>query len=324
MITREHFDRAIERIESVLEIYYRAYKRAGWQVAIGTSGTIKYIGALVSGGKAEHVITYDKLIGLRDQIISKGSVKGCNFKNVPLDRQQILPGGLAVLIGVFELLQIDELHYEDAGLREGVIYQELWHLEHPDIRERSVQDLLARHKVDAEQVGRIEATAVGVFDQLATGSNLGYYRNMLRWAANLHEVGRSIRIQGVHDHSKYIVTHSPMPGFSIEQQSVMAWLVGNHRKGISLEPLTEFHQHQARLLRLVLMCLRIAVTLHRSRGSIDELPMATVDTSDQKDVICLSFSKSWLDEHALSAYDLAQEAKRWQKRGWLLQVIALA
>ncbi len=322
-LTKERFDSAVARVESILEIYYRSYVNAGWQVVIGTSGTIKHISSIVAQQQSS-VVTYSGLLALRDQMIDAQVIDACHYEGVPDDRVKILPGGLAVLIGIFELFEIEELHYEDAGLREGVIYQELWHLEHPDIRERSVNDLKERHKVDVLQCARVQATALTIYDQLADKYRSDEYRKLLDWAAQLHEVGRTIRVQDVQDHSKYIVRHSPMPGFTVEQQKILAWLVGNHRKGIDVEKINTFTQHDPQMLVWLLMALRIAVTLHRSRGEIDCIPEATAEFVDAVPQLTIGLAQAWLKTHSLSDYDLAEEAKRWQKRGWALQLEPLA
>jgi len=324
-ITSRNFFNAINRVKADLEIYYRAYRKEGWDVAIGTSGTVKHVASLVEPDANEPSITLAGLLELKSKLIEYGTVEHEYFERVPQDRRTIIPGGLAVLIGVFQLLKIKELHFCDAGLREGVIYQELWHLEHTDIRERTVGDLIERHRLPQIQATRVQETSVALFEQIAKEhKHFGYYRSFLRWAAMLHEVGRAIRIQNVHQHSGYIVSHSPMPGFSIEQQAVLAWLVTNHRKGINIDALSSFPQHDFEMLRVVLVCLRSAVTLHRSRASLDRIPL--IESNDLSDRIqfTLIFDERWLEEHPLTAFDLSEEQRRWQKRNVDLQIISNA
>jgi len=320
-ITSLHFFNAVTRVKSELEIYYRAYRKEGWDVAIGTSGTVKHVAALVSSGSSDPSIRLEHLLELRSKIIEFGTVHHDYFSSVPEDRRSIIPGGLSVLIGVFQLLKIDELHFCDAGLREGVIYQELWHLEHTDIRERTVGDLIDRHRLPQMQATRVQETAVALFDQIANEKkHFKYYRSFLRWSAMLHEVGRAIRIQNVHAHSGYIVSHSPMPGYSIEQQAVLAWLVTNHRKNINIEAIKTFPQHDFKMLRAVLICLRTSVALHRSRTSLDRVPLIELSEVDDTAQVKLIFTERWLDEHPLTAFDLSEEKRRWQKRDVEIQI----
>ena len=53
-------------------------------------------------------------------------------------------------------------------------------------------------------------------------------RQALKWAADLHEVGRSISHNSYHKHSAYIVGNADMPGFSKPEQALLASLQLGH------------------------------------------------------------------------------------------------
>ncbi|MFS9663291.1 exopolyphosphatase, partial [Klebsiella pneumoniae] len=57
---------------------------------------------------------------------------------------------------------------------------------------------------------------------------------LLKWAVMLREVGLNINPSGMHRHSAYILHNSDLPGFSLEQQRLMATLVRSQRYAIQL------------------------------------------------------------------------------------------
>ena len=65
----------------------------------------------------------------------------------------------------------------------------------------------------------------------------------------------------------------------------------------------------------LLICLRIAIILHRGRDGID----STVDIALDNNLINLTFSPSWLDEQPLTKAGLAQEARYLNAVGFNLQ-----
>src|SRR6185437_16542560 len=62
---------------------------------------------------------------------------------------------------------------------------------------------------------------------------------LLRWASRLHEIGLDVSHSGYHRHGAYLLENADMPGFSREEQRLLARMVGGHRRKLALEGLEE-------------------------------------------------------------------------------------
>ena len=211
-------------------------------------------------------ITYPALLKLRTQILKWKHTDEIDFEGLKEDRKAVLPAGLAILIGLFEVLGIERMGYSDGALREGVMYDLLGRFRHEDVRDRSVQAMMARYYADPRQADRVALTARALFEQVADALQLDEEDgDLLRRAAYLHEIGLAISHGSYHRHGAYLLEHSDVPGFSKVDQLRLSFLVGLHRRklrGDSLDLVR--HAGGASLVTLCLL-LRLAVLFHHSR-----------------------------------------------------------
>jgi exopolyphosphatase/guanosine-5'-triphosphate,3'-diphosphate pyrophosphatase len=162
-------------------------------------------------------------------------------------------------------------------------------------------------------------TAMSLFEQAETGWRLiGENKLILKWAAQLHEIGLQISHGSYHKHGAYILTHADLPGFSRTEQSLLATLLLNHRQKfrvISFENLVTRAQKPG--LRLCVL-LRLAVLLHRGRTD-EQVPNFSlqVDGSD----IMLRFPENWLEQHSLTKADLNKECEFLKDAGFSLSYL---
>ena len=127
---------------------------------------------------------------------------------------------------------------------------------------------------------------------------------MLGWAARLHEIGLDISHDGYQRHGAYIAEHADMPGFPRAEQRFLALLIGGQRHQIDIKRLTVLPKGWRETgLRLVIL-LRIAVLLNRSRNDV-ELP--TVSASATGNSLTVRFDTTWLADNPLTIADLERE-----------------
>jgi exopolyphosphatase/guanosine-5'-triphosphate,3'-diphosphate pyrophosphatase len=135
------------------------------------------------------------------------------------------------------------------------------------------------------------------------------------WAARLHEVGLDIAHARYHHHGGYLIENSDLPGFVRLEQQLVACLVTLHRRKLDDPYLDELPgSWRAPMLKLVVL-LRLATLLHRSRSPSD-LPAIALSTG--KDSLELKFPQGWLDANPLTAADLTQEIEWLKARGFAL------
>jgi len=108
-------------------------------------------------------------------------------------------------------------------LREGLLYDQLGRIRHEDVRDRTIGRLAERYHVDAEQAARVERTALQLLRQAAApwALDAATSRQLLAWAARLHEIGLVVSYTGYHKHGAYLVANADMPGFSRDEQAVL-------------------------------------------------------------------------------------------------------
>ncbi len=289
-----------------------ALRRHGWQEAVGASGTIKAIGlAIQAAGLGSGEVNPDGLAWLKRKIFKLGEVDKLDLDGIKADRRAIFPAGLAILEAIFDACEIARMSHSEGALREGVLYDLLGRHHHEDVRERTLSALMERYHVDLEQAARVEAKALAALDQVADSWELGddWHRELLSWAAKVHEVGLDIAHYQYHKHGAYLVEHSDLPGFSRLDQQMLALLVRGHRRNIPRDKLAEFGAEGIKLVRLCVL-LRFAILFHHIRGT-QEMPKVRLQADEQN--LGIHFPDGWLEANPLTQADFALEAD-WLKR----------
>ena len=286
----------------------RDYRRLGWNSSVGASGTVKAARqACLSLGFSTEFITRDALQKLCDYLIQQGHSDKLDIEGIKPERRAVLPAGVAILSAIFESLDVEAMSFSDGALREGVLYDMAGRLRHEDVRERTINALAKRYHVDRKQASRVEATALIALAQVKDAWQLksSDYQEMLSWAARSHEIGLAVAHSQFHKHSAYLLQHSDLPGFTQQEQQLLAFLVRGHRRKFAKE---EYRQLPAGLrepYRYLCLLLRLSVIMHRSRSTA-RLPAFELNVDGSK--IELSFPDGWLDHHPLTRADLEQEA----------------
>ena len=306
VITQKRMTRAI--IDSELVFYPVArYMRSGnWEEAVGCSGTIKAIRNIVHAeGWCDSGITLDALYRLQNALVKQGRVDRLDLESLKPDRAPVLPGGVAILTAVFETLDIDQMRVSEQALREGLLYDLVGRLQHKDVRDATVQSAMQRWNLDIEHASNVTETVKNLFNQVKSDWSLtNEHRDLVVWAAQLHEIGLQISHGTYHKRGAYILAHADLPGFSRQEQSILATLVLSHRQRFrtnAFDDLVESVRQPS--LRLCLL-LRLAVLFHRGRTD-EQVPNVSIKAG--KDFVELHFPYGWLDQHPLTQADLGKE-----------------
>lgn len=318
-ITEDAFAQAYTAARQELLPVRAAIAGAGWKNAVGSSGTIKAIQTVAeAAGWATEGITAASLDRLRRRATRAGHADQLDLPGLEESRRGIFAPGLAILCAAFDALGIDHMTHSTGALREGALYDLLGRIRHEDVRDRSVLALVRRNHADEAHAERVAKTALALFDQLARRWGLDADdRELLRWAALLHEIGLDISHSNFQKHGAYLVQHTDLPGFSRQEQRLMAVLVRNHRRKFSAESLAELppDRHQSALRLCVL--LRLAVVLHHGRNE-KRLPRLVL--RERAGLLELVLPRRWQQTRTLALADLGQEAEFLAAAGVALQV----
>ncbi|HAZ54625.1 MAG TPA: exopolyphosphatase, partial [Franconibacter helveticus] len=322
-ITPDNFRRARLAAVQKLESLAWQYRLHGWSVALGASGTIKAAHeVLLAMGEKDGLITADRLDKLRDEVLNYKSFTSLTLPGLSEERKAVFVPGLAILCGVFDALAIRELRLSDGALREGVLYEMEGRFRHQDIRSRTAQSLANQYHIDREQAKRVLDTTTQMYDQWqAQNPKLAnpQLAALMKWATMLHEVGLTINHSGMHRQSADILQHSDLPGFTQEQQALMATLVRYHRKAIKLDELTRFTLFKKKQYLPLIQLLRLSVLLNNQRQATTTPPTLVLETDDNH--WTLRFPHDWFSQNALVMLDLEREQQYWQDvTGWRLTI----
>ncbi len=310
-INNKDFQAAITAARSEIQRISKLYKRQGWDIALGTSGTAKSIAAVIAAEGLADSITLPAMKTLAAKIIDAGSVKKAKLHNLKPERIEVFAGGLAVLIAAFEELDITQMSFTEAALRDGVFYDFIGRELKQDMREQTVLQFQERYHVGTNQAARVAKIAAQLLEGLAqnaTVQELHYWSPYVRWAALLHEIGIDIAHTAYHKHTSYILAQADMPGFSRKEQTLLSVLTlgqrGELKKMAGIE--------DTPMLWKSILSLRLAVLFCRARLPF-ELPPHTTLSQDDKNSYTLTINGTWLENNPLTSAALQYECEQWSK-----------
>ncbi len=314
-----NFDAAEHAAAEVLRPVLDEIRHHGWQVCVGASGTVQALQEIMMAQGMDERITLPKLQQLRQRAIQCGRLEELEIEGLTLERALVFPSGLAILIAIFNELNIECMTLAGGALREGLVYGMLHLAVDQDIRQRTLRNIQRRFSVDTVQASLVEQLAMRFADEVADQWALDERcKSLLSSACLVHEIGLSIDFKKAPLHAAYLVRNLDLPGFTPAQKNLLATLVLNQTNPIDLLSL---HQQNAlppqtaeRLCRL----LRLAI-IFASRRRDDILPAVTLEASGE--ILRLSLPAGWLSLHPLGSELLGQECL-WQSYvHWPLELV---
>lgn len=206
--------------------------------------------------------------------------KRLELKGLDAKRADLIVAGAVLVDFVLQRLDARQLVACTWALREGVLLDFIArHRKHIEENERfstprgrSVARL-ARHLGETGDHGpRIARLALRLFDQLENLLRVDHgARELLEYAALLHDVGHHIDHANHHRHSYYLITNGELFGFSREELEVIGLTARYHRKGAPKAGDAEFRrlpQRAKHTVRALSAVLRIADALDRSHYGV--------------------------------------------------------
>ncbi len=279
----------------------------GWDSTVGASGTIRAITNLLRHQElVEDVVRIEHLYQLKEQILQKfNSRHDITMEGLSEKRGPVLPSGLAILIAIFESLNIKSMRYSNGALREGLLYDMLGRIEHEDVRDRTVKALMDRYHVSHSRAERVKSTALQLLDSLGPDClSETDVRPYLGWAAELYQIGLSVSHTYFQKHGAYLIKHSDLPGFTRRQQAFLAALVNNHRRSYQRLKQSSALYHLRRDYVVLSVCLRLALIIQRGYSEYD---VNVKSFTQRHDEFTLELQSGWREENTLLETDIEQE-----------------
>lgn len=296
-----------------LEPVTSAYLAHGWDSVVGTSGTINAVGSVLANLFDSDVIRREDLESLAGLMVEAEHVDALDFSGLATERKAVFPGGVAILLGIFTALNIDQMGTSGGALREGLIFDLMGRQHHDDVRVHTVSDLQRRYDIDTIQARHVRETTISLLSQVASDWELTRpaCKQALTWACDLHEIGMDVSHSGFQKHGAYLLANLDMPGFTRSEQQLLALLVRSHRRKLATDLMPE---NSPEALRLTVL-LRIAAVLHRNRS---HEPLPHIAARAEGASLELTFDGDWWQSHPLTELDLINESAYLQAAAFTL------
>jgi exopolyphosphatase/guanosine-5'-triphosphate,3'-diphosphate pyrophosphatase len=321
-LSQKRMQRCRVAARQAIEPYQAAFRRRGWDEAVGSSGTVRAIGDSIREIDANALdITAEGLERIIRELGEIEHIRDLKLSAVTDERKLSFAGGVAVLAEVFEQLGIERMKVADGAMREGLLYDLVGRYTDEDARERTVRSMQERYHVDRAQAERVEGTAIDFLGQVEDAWALSdpEIELVLRWAARLHEIGLDVAHSGYHRHGAYLLANADMAGFPRAEQKLLSIMVGSHRRKPMMEDADELNPPWEKRAPPMTLLLRLAVLLNRGRSSVALPPLKLVARADSLEI---RFPNGWLDDHPLTVADLQSEIEHLKGVNFRLRVFS--
>lgn len=294
-----------QHVRSFLAPVVRDMSRFGFDVAVGSSGTIANIAQMVAlrYGRSPQTtsnleITNSELGEVVETILAADTAKArARIPGLDDKRVDIIVGGALLLEQIFAELGISSMVVSDYALREGVLLDllhkrastgSLHHLS--DLRFESVLHLAARFDDDRPHAEHATKLAMSLFDQTAGAHGLeAACEEYLEAAGLLHNVGLAISHEAHHKHSYYLIRNAEqLTGFTNREIEIIAQVARYHRKSAPKVKHPEFaalRPGDQDIVRKLAGMLRVAIGLDRTHGGLVQALECRPDPNDPRHLL---------------------------------------
>jgi len=258
-------------------------------LGLGSSGTVENLAqiaarALVNGEtRSDEVLRHADLKQVVRLLRSLPLEERRNVPGINPYRADIIIAGAAILDTLMEDMQLSEIMVSKRGLRDGMFVDYLSRTEHSyllekmSVRRRSVLQLARASGFEEEHAEHIVRLALEIFDSAREERlhQLGdWERELLEYAALLHDIGGFLSYSNQHQHTYYIISNADLLGFDQREITIMAMAARFHRRK---RPRRKKHpEYRAlskrvrRIVRVLSLCLSLAESLDRSHAGLVE------------------------------------------------------
>jgi exopolyphosphatase/guanosine-5'-triphosphate,3'-diphosphate pyrophosphatase len=259
-------------------------RHGGVQQAVGTSGTINTLVGMVRAARGDDTarlhgarVSASAIARLRGRLVAAGAAARAELPGMEAKRVDLMPAAAVLVDFLLARSGAPELVACGWALREGLLLELAQRAGGrralaSDVRRRSVEALAAKFagpNAHGRQVARI---ALALFDGTAKALGLDTRaRELLEYAALLHDIGHAVDHDRHHRHTYYLVCNAELLGFDRDEVAVLALVGRGHRKQVPRESDPELRALPAparRTVRPLAALVRVADALDRTQFGV--------------------------------------------------------
>ncbi len=278
--------RLVKHLDERLKPAVERIRTAGFDVVVGTSGTILALGALAleRGGEVPDTLHHAtvpvaEIHSLRRWLSATDVKARLKIPGLDETRADIIVPGAVLLDTILQRLGAREIILCEWALREGILLDYIHRNPravaraeaYPDIRHRSVVSLAERCNYDEQHARKVAQLALDLFDATVRRHRLGPdLRSLLEFSALLHGVGHHISFRGHHKHAYYLIKNGGLRGFTPREIDVLANVARYHRRHPRKKhaPFSALPRAERRAVEVLSAHLRLADSLDRSHRQV--------------------------------------------------------
>ncbi|MDN5357063.1 MAG: HD domain-containing protein [Candidatus Methanomethylophilaceae archaeon] len=330
VVSKADYGRILSAVDKVAINTANRLREIGFDRAVGSSGTMINLAEMCAArrdGDCSYM-TRKELSELMRDLCAMDEVHRRNVPRMNPGRSDIIIGGGAIAEELMYLFEVDKIFISERGLREGMQFDYLLGKGRKEfnLRRSSVMTLARRCGFNEKHALQVNTLTMQLFDSmkdLGLHSMDGEVRELLGYAAILHDIGEFISYNKHNSHSYTIISNSNMPGFSSTELEEMALMAKFHHKrfpGAGHKLLKGLPKQQVKNIRYCALMLRMADVLDRHRSSpVDSMRVLAVGDSvliDLKSKEDLSMEVWKLEELSEPFMDVFGRELRICASGW--------
>lgn len=248
---------------------------------IGCSGTLQNIALMISGPSPnlslnEMIFSNKQFFSIYEKVISMNREDRLKLEGLDEKRADIIAPGLVLMDYLIRAFGIRQVRISEQALREGIVLRYIKKelseirniLDQVEPRERSIHELLRKCNWHEEHSRHVAKLALKLFDAFSEVLHLPEGdRELLRYAAYMHDIGYYISHRKHHKHALYLIRNADLKGFREEEIEIMANTARYHRRSTPKSQHKEFDKLSSEVKDRITKLsgiLRIADGLDRS------------------------------------------------------------
>ena len=237
---RKHYKNELKEIRQII-------KEHDIKTMIGSSGTMENIGAMVAKRNSltanlslnELSFPTSEFKSLYKDFIILDKKERKKINELDEKRINIINPGMVLVKYLVKKFNIENIKISEAALRDGMILnfikEERPKLDlvanFPEPRKRSIYELLRKCNWMEAHSTHVASMALQLFDEFKPELKLEERdRELLEYAALMHDIGYYISYRKHHKHALYLIIHSDLRGFTEDEINIMANVARYHRR----------------------------------------------------------------------------------------------
>lgn len=218
---------------------------------VGSSGSFETVGEIIAF-QNNNLLSTENINGFRFNVeqfrevypllVHSTKAERLALPGLSKDRSDLIVASAILMNVIFKELKISDVKISAHALKDGIFNTYLGDKIHSlgphnakekNIREESVNNLFKKFECIQHHTDLVTKIVLTLFDQT---KEIHWYgeteRELLLYAAKLHDVGYFINRSGHHKHGQYIIMNSQLQGFSADELTLLGNIVRYHRKSL--------------------------------------------------------------------------------------------